>query len=81
MTEAHLPPLSMEGALCVHDVIVQGQERRPGEWRIAFDLAGHTSQGDVHPDDIEAVKLVMTKEAFLTFVRVVNDVRDEVDPY
>jgi hypothetical protein len=80
MAEEYLPPLPMDGALCVHDVILQGQERRPGEWRVGFDLVGHTSQGDAHPDGIEGVKLVMSRDAFLHFARVVNEVRDELDP-
>ena len=81
MAEEDLPLLATDGALCVHDVIVQAQERRPGEWRIAFDLVGHTSQGDAHPDGVEGVKLVMSKEAFLNFARIVNEVRDEVDQH
>jgi hypothetical protein len=81
MAEEDLPLLATDGALCVHDVIVQAQERRPGEWRVALDFAGHTSQGDAHPDNIEAVKLVMSRDAFATFVRVVNEVRDEVDQH
>jgi hypothetical protein len=74
MPEDEIVDLDDTNGLCVHDFVVQVQERGQDnqQYRVVAQLSGHRRHG------IDKSLVIFTVSAFDTFVGMLDEVREEV---